>query len=156
FAGAVVGTVMRLAADGDAGAGAGPQDDGENHIVAGARAVGRFGGREAVGVVFDADLAPDGIAQILFHRLAEQPGGTCPLAAPAYRFEAAGNADADRSVAAGFRLQRIDQLHDDADAAGIVVTGRIAAQPRQFAAVPLHGDGLDLRTTPGDPRSEER
>ena len=94
-AGAVVRPVMGATANRDPGAYAAPQNDREHHVVAGARAVDRFRGGQAIGIVLHPDLATERQLQVALDRFAEQPGRARALAEPRSGFERAGDADAD-------------------------------------------------------------
>lgn len=87
FTGAVVGSMMRLPTDGDAGARTASQDYGENDMVPLAGAVHRLRGGQAVGVIFHADLASQCGPQIALHRTTKQPRGTSPFAKTRFRFQ---------------------------------------------------------------------
>ena len=73
FASDGVGAGQKPPAYDDAAADAGAQNDAEHHLGIAPGAVGRFGEREAVGVVGDAHPIAQAGAQVVQQRLAVQP-----------------------------------------------------------------------------------
>jgi hypothetical protein len=142
--------MMRAAAYRDSGAHAGSQNDRKDHVVAGARAVNRFGHGQTIGVVDHADLAPERRAHIFLDELAEQPGRVAAFALPGDRVERPRDADADRTAASGFGLDLVDHVDDQFDAARVIALWRRLANAQQLGAARFHRDAFDFGAAPVD------
>jgi hypothetical protein len=142
---------MRPPADGDAGAGAAPEDHCKNDMVVRARAVHRLRSGQTVGVIFDSDLAPQRRSQIAFDRTTEQPGGTGAFAKTGFRFQRTRNPDSDwTTLPPGFLLDAMDQTDNDSDAAFVIVTRCLFSQANDFVASLCEGDSFYFCAAPID------
>ena len=151
FAGDGVDADERGAAHIHPAAGAGTDDHAEDHFGALCRAVGGLGDHEAVGVVFDFDLAIQLLLQIVEQRLADQPGGIGVLDPAAGRGDGAGDADADAGGLAGLAFQLPDEIDDGFDGGGIVVARGVDALSGLFGALRVEQDAFDLGAAQIDP-----
>ena len=111
-----------LAADRDATADSGAENDAEDDAVGGCGSIGRFGQREAVGVVFDADAAAERFTEVSAEWLAIEPGGVGVLDQPRVGADRAGNANAHGRRAAEFAFRDVNQLDEGANRA-VVMAG---------------------------------
>src|SRR5260370_6405448 len=68
FTRAIVWSMMRPPADGNAGARAGAEDDRKDNVVARARSIDRLRGGQAIGIGLDPDLASQCGAKVFFNR----------------------------------------------------------------------------------------
>ena len=96
-----IGPGQDLAANDDACACAGADDDAKHDVGARGRAVGRLGDREAVRVVRDPDLAPQPPFEVSPERLADEPHGVRVLDEAGGRRKRSRDADADRRARSG-------------------------------------------------------
>jgi hypothetical protein len=109
FTGDGIGAGQYLAVDDDAAAHTRAENHAEHHRCTRTRAIGRFGQREAVGIVGDAHFALQQCFQIAFERLADQTGRVGILdQAAAARFGAGdANADTRHRTASAVRVDTV-------------------------------------------------
>ena len=124
FAGNRIDADEQPAADHDAAAHSGTEDDAEDGAAAGGRAVDRLGQRKAIGVVGEAHRAAERGLDIAAERPAVEPGRIGVLHQSGSGDDRAGNADADRSGRADLALQRGDQPGNRRDRAVIIADRR--------------------------------
>ena len=101
-----------MAANDDAAADAGAEDDPENDLGAVPGAIDGFGKGKAVGIVGQADFALQQSFEVGAQRAADQAGRVGVLDPPVRQRFGAGNADADRAAPAQLGFRRRDQSTD--------------------------------------------
>ena len=142
LSGAVVGPVVGATTDRDACPGAAAEDDREDDVEAGARAVAGLGRRQAVSIVLDADLAAQSRPEVCLDGPAQQPRGVGALAQAGTRLERARDADADAAPLPGSRLETRHELGDEpgyrrhSRLAGVSSRSRASSSPASDIAMP--------------------
>jgi hypothetical protein len=143
LAGDAVGAVDQAAVDHEAAAATGAQNDREGDLGARRGAVDGFGQGQAVGVVGQANVAPQRGGQVLAEGAAVQVDGVGIAHDPGGGRDRAGQADAHRADAAGLLFDPGDQITDRLDRG--VVGSRIGRPDAgQIGARGIQGGGLDL------------
>jgi hypothetical protein len=140
---------MHLAIDHQPAAMARADDDAEDDMRALPRTIEGFRDRQAVGVVRQAHRAAERLFQIAAERTTIEEGGVGVADETRLRGRAAGNADADRALPAGIRLDKRDEFPDRLDA-GLVALRRRDASPREQIAFGTEADGFHFRSAPID------
>ena len=143
LAGQAVRARQHPAVDRDAGAGAGAQDHREDDAEAGARAVGGFRQRQAVGVVGQCHRLAQQGHQVLLQRPAVQAGGVAVLHQAARR-QCARRADADAERAVARAAGRVGERGDGLQRGAVVALRRGHALAPDQAAGGVEHHGLDL------------
>ena len=135
---------MHAAIHGNSAAATCPQDHRKDNVLARARAVGRFGNRQAVSVIGAAHFAPQRAAQVLVEGLSVQPRGVGIFHQAGLSGNSPGNAQADGGAPSEFFLDFLCSLRYGPYRAVIVVPRRSDAVAMQFPAVSLERDEFDL------------
>src|SRR5262249_51453681 len=112
----------------------GPEDHAEDEGEAGPRAVLGLREGEAVGVVGQADLAPEAALEVLPERSSVQPGAVGVLDGSGGRRDRPRHADPDRASPAQAGLETLDQAGDGGDGRVVVVAGSGDARPPEDVA----------------------
>ena len=144
LAGDPVRAAVDLALHDDPAAAAGAQDDAEHDAEAGSGAVGGFAQGEAVGVVLDAHLAVEGLADVVVEAVAVQRDGIGVLDQAGGWADHARDADPDRARYSPVWLQHC--AHQSGDGVHGVVVGMRGgdALPQHLGAVGAKDRDLDF------------
>ena len=137
-------SVEHLAPHDDTGADAGADDDAEDDRCARRGPVRRLGQRKAVGIVGDANLAPERRLEIAPDRLPVEAHRIRAAQQARGARDRSGRADADRPSHAEVVLGRGDKAGERLDRRTIIVPRRRHPPPQELTAVPVERNDLDL------------
>tara|TARA_R100000322_G_scaffold157868_1_gene117956 strand:- start:15168 stop:15872 length:705 start_codon:yes stop_codon:yes gene_type:complete len=144
FAGNGVGPGEERAVDGDAAADARAEDDAEDGGCARRRAIGCFGEGETIGIVCEADLAPECGFEIFSEGMADEPGAVRVFHEAGGGRDCARHTDADSTLLSGFGFEGGNEIANGGDGGGIVAARRGHALARALIAAFVEGDGFNL------------
>ena len=144
FAGNAVPAIINAAVERDSSATAGPENDSENNMLARARAVGRFGNGQAVGVIRAPHLAPQRAAQVFVERFSIQPGRIRVFYQAGLCGDCAGNADSNGRRPAEFFFNPFRGFRNGTHRAFVIEARRGDTMTVQFPSVALERDEFNL------------
>ncbi len=147
FAGNAVPAIINAAVERDSSAAAGPENDGENNMLARARAVGRFGNGQAVGIIRASHFARQRMAQVFVERFSIQPGRIRVFYQAGLCGDCAGNADSNGRRPAEFFFNPLHGFRNGTHRAFVVEPRRGDTMTVQFPSVVLERDKFNLRAS---------
>jgi hypothetical protein len=140
----------------DAAADAGAEYDAEYDRRAAPGAVERFGEREAVCVVRNADLTPERALEVRFQRAPVETGRIRITDIECGGRERAGRAEADAAALADFDLGLAHELYEQRERRAVIAGGRGLAAPQELGAALVERDDLGFGAAEIDAETYQR
>lgn len=134
----------------------GPEDDSEHDFRISGRPIDGLGEREAIGVIGEPNLAPEGAGEVFAQGLSVEPGGVAVLHPPGARGNGPGSAHSDRRCGIESRTETLDEVGKRCQGGRVVVTRGGDSVAPDHGAIRGEENALDLRAAEVDPDAHGR